>query len=867
MSQINVLVATAPQDLNAEVKAAFIASSVKERPDMSLVEDRYVSVEEIANLLESVDPSTPCALVLVGPSPETNELAEQWLADREYLVVMHIHAIGDSVRIGFRDLRHDEAYAEIERARDIQPDYLLTALRELVEHVGARKRDRVAHIQLRAVEPVPEETIEPRHESTERALLRAGINWVHELLRDAVENVSDDNGDVHGFSVTRATLLQSLDAPSERIRDNRENDLSEAKATLDAELEKARDLPEANTEPLAVIVREFNLDPREFQMLIITLAPELDVRYQRCKGFLLDEIGRRVGTMALNSSLVGLTPQLRGELINGGALGRWLFFEGYGGHPPAADEPLRLDPFLAQWLLGDPRGLKFDPRVRRLLRLVPWPGASILDGEAERGARLIKQLQSRGAPKWILLDGDDPAAWRALLERGAQASYVEPIRVEPRRLAGVDLVEVEECARRIGRLAVLTRAPLIIDLSKADGTEAEDDYLRLFLGTLNSARSRPAVICVDEARLVQLLGAASFELVAEQALPITARVKAMRAAAKGAGITYLPEAEAEAIANRYPLRVDGLEQAMRLAASRAKDYAADKPYLDRFITALKELASDGVSHLVERIEPVFTLEEVVLPPDRKEQLIEIVDQIRLSGQVLDGWKFREKLPYGRGVAALFFGASGTGKTMAAMGIAQRLGIQILRLELSRIVSKYIGDTEKNLDSVFTDAQRSGAAILIDEADALLGKRSEVKDAHDRYANIEVAYLLQRMEAYEGLAILTTNMRKNLDPAFLRRLRFMVDFPRPDVGAREKIWRQCLPYESHQLSDADFRQLARKLDLTGGQIRQITLRGAFIAAAAGSRIGLDHIAHAASAELTKLGMAPIEIDLAQARRAA
>lgn len=852
MSQINVLVATTPQDLNAEVIAAYIAKSVKARPDMNLVKDRFVGVEEVDNLLESVEPATPCALVLVGPTTETNELAGRWLAERQYLVVMHIDAVGDVVRIGFRDLR---------------PDSLLTALRELVEHVGARKRDRVAHIQLRSVKPAPEEIIAPPHESTERPLLKAGINWVHALLRDAVESVSEENGDVHGFSVTRATLLQSLDAPSERVRDNQQTDLHEAEATLDTELEKARDIPESNDEPLAVIVREFELGRREFQMLVVTFAPELDVRYQRCKGFLLDEISRRVGTMGLNSSLLGLTPQVRGELINGGALARWLVFEGYGGRPPAADEPLRLDPFLAQWLLGDPRGLEFDPRVRRVLRLVPWPGASILDDQVERAARLIKQLQSRGAPKWILLDGDDPAAWRALLERGANAIEVEPIRVEPRRLAGVDLIEVEECARRIGRLAVLTQAPLVIDLSKADGTEAEDDYLRLFLATLNRARCKAAVVCVDEARMVQLLGNASFELVAEPALSIAARVQAVRAAAKGAGITYLEEAEAEGIANRYPLRVDSLEQAMRLAASRPKNYDADDSYLDRFIAALKELASEGISHLVERIEPVFTLEEVILPPDRKEQLIEIVDQIRLAGQVLDGWKFRDQLPYGRGVAALFFGASGTGKTMAAMGIAHRLGIQILRLELSRIVSKYIGDTEKNLDSVFTDAQRSGAAILIDEADALLGKRSEVKDAHDRYANIEVAYLLQRMEAYEGLAILTTNMRKNLDPAFLRRLRFMVEFPRPDVEAREKIWRQCLPYESHQLSDADFRQLGRKLDLTGGQIRQITVRAAFIAAAAGVRINLKHIAHAASAELTKLGMAPIEIDLTQTRRAA
>lgn len=153
--------------------------------------------------------------------------------------------------------------------------------------------------------------------------------------------------------------------------------------------------------------------------------------------------------------------------------------------------------------------------------------------------------------------------------------------------------------------------------------------------------------------------------------------------------------------------------------------------------------------------------------------------------------------------------------MAAMGVARSLDIQILRLDFSRVVSKYIGDTEKNIDRVFNDAQKSGCAILIDEADALLGKRSEVKDAHDRYANIEVAYLLQRMEAYEGLAILTTNLRQNLDAAFLRRLRFIIDFPRPDAIAREEIWRRCLPEKSHTLDAAAFRLLARKVELTGG----------------------------------------------------
>lgn len=848
MSQISVLVATTSPYLESKIIAASIAASVVASTDMNLVESRWVEMEEVDTLLESIPYSDRCALVLVGPSFETDELAYGWLAQRDDLVVLHVDVVDKIARYGLRDPKLES---------------LMTVLRDLVEHVGTQKRERVVSIQLHSVKSSPEVSAEPSPDSTERPLLEAAIAWVHALLRDAIESVSNDNGDVHGFSITRETILQSLDAPLERVRDNQQRELPDAETALDRELAIA----DSNPEPLAVAMRVFELTRVEFRMLILTLAPELDFRYQICIGFLLDDMSRRVGTMGLYSSLLGVTAGARADLLTGGGLARWLVFEGYAGRPAAADEPLRLDPFLAQWLLDEREALRNDPRVRRVLRHVPWPGASLLNDQEERSARLIKRLRSHKTPELILLDRDDPAGWRGILERGSQSLQVTPIRVEPTRLASVDLIEVEECAFRVGRLARLTHDPLIIDITKADGSDAEADYLSLFLATLNRTRCKAAVVSLDEARPVQLFGKTPFELLAEPALSKAAQVEAVRVAAKGAGVDYLNDDDAEAIAKRYPLHVDSLEQAMQLAASRPKNYDTDDPDLSRFNTALKELASKGISQLVERIEPVFTLEEVVLPFDRKQQLTEIVDQIRLAPRVLDDWKFRDKLPYGRGVAALFSGTSGTGKTMAAMGITRRLGIQLLRLDLSRVVSKYIGETEKNLDRVFTDAQRSGAAILIDEADALLGKRSEVKDAHDRYANIEVAYLLQRMEAYEGLAILTTNMRKNLDPAFLRRLRFIVDFPRPDVEAREKIWRQCLPDESHELSDADFRQLARRLDLTGGQIRQITLRAAFIAAAAGELICLEHIAQAAGAELTKLGMPPIEIDLTETRRAA
>jgi SpoVK/Ycf46/Vps4 family AAA+-type ATPase len=206
--------------------------------------------------------------------------------------------------------------------------------------------------------------------------------------------------------------------------------------------------------------------------------------------------------------------------------------------------------------------------------------------------------------------------------------------------------------------------------------------------------------------------------------------------------------------------------------------------------------------------------------------------------------------------------------MAAQAIAHELGTQAYVVDLSRVVSKYIGETEKALDAVFTDAERSGAVLLFDEADALFGRRSEIKDAHDRYANIEVAYLLQRMETFAGLAILTTNLRRNLDEAFLRRLRFVVEFPKPDAAAREAIWQQCLPEGAPIGSDVNLKALARRLELTGGNIRQVTIRAAFAAAEEGaSRISMRHLVGAARAELVKLGMTGAESDLAEIEAAA
>jgi SpoVK/Ycf46/Vps4 family AAA+-type ATPase len=225
--------------------------------------------------------------------------------------------------------------------------------------------------------------------------------------------------------------------------------------------------------------------------------------------------------------------------------------------------------------------------------------------------------------------------------------------------------------------------------------------------------------------------------------------------------------------------------------------------------------------------------------------------------VLDEWGFERKLSRGKGVNALFPGPSGTGKTMAAEIIANQLGLDLYKIDLSAVVSKYIGETEKNLGRVFTAAENANAILFFDEADALFGKRSEVRDAHDRYANIEIAYLLQKMEQYDGLAILASNLRQNMDEAFLRRLQFIVEFPFPDETQRYRIWQVHFPPEVPKDKAIDYNFLARQFRLSGGNIKNIVLQAAFLGAANGGQIDMDQLIRATWREYQKLGRVPSE----------
>jgi hypothetical protein len=288
-----------------------------------------------------------------------------------------------------------------------------------------------------------------------------------------------------------------------------------------------------------------------------------------------------------------------------------------------------------------------------------------------------------------------------------------------------------------------------------------------------------------------------------------------------------------------------LDQVLATVMDAPDDAEVDEPLWD----AMREAARGGLDALAQRIDSRTTFDDLIMPPWVAAQLRDIASQLRHRQQVYEEWGFADRNRRGLGLAALFAGESGTGKTLAAEAIANAARLDLYRIDLANVVSKYIGETEKNLSRLFDAAERSGAVLLFDEADALFGKRSEVKDSHDRYANIEVAYLLQRIETYRGLAVLTTNMKSALDRAFLRRIRFIVQFPFPDDIAREQIWRLQFP-ERAPLGEIDYRALAR-LQLSGGHIRSVAVNAAFHAAGRGTPIEQSDLMTAARAEFAKL----------------
>jgi hypothetical protein len=508
---------------------------------------------------------------------------------------------------------------------------------------------------------------------------------------------------------------------------------------------------------------------------------------------------------------------------------------GAGGSPgaPVTTRPLRIDERVLHLIAGlDAR----DERASRLLSPIDPPARLVASHEvlAGRVASTWARGGAAGGPV-VVLHGADAASARALAARASQACGWRLLAIAESAIPSTQ-DEQAAVARIVDREARLTPMAVLVECDGAAGDPARAGAVRDWLDRLTA----PAAILSRERVLLGRRAGIAIEV----GRPGSLEQRDIWAAALGdAGAP--PALDVGELAAQFCLNASEVRAAIDEArmASRARLTA---PAL---WTACRHQTRGRLDDLAQRIESPAGFDDLVLPDAQKDTLAEIVTHVRHRSLVYDTWGFGRRGARGLGISALFAGASGTGKTMAAEVLANALQLDLYRVDLSAVISKYIGETEKNLRRIFDAAEAGGAVLLFDEADALFGKRSEVKDSHDRYANVEVGYLLQRMESYAGLAILTTNLKSALDTAFMRRIRFVVEFPFPDLAERARIWERAFP-SATPTAGLDVARLAQ-LSVAGGGIKNVALGAAFLAADAREPVGMAHVLRAARAEYAKL----------------
>jgi hypothetical protein len=611
----------------------------------------------------------------------------------------------------------------------------------------------------------------------------------------------------------------------------------------------------------------FGLAGLDLDIVVGCLAPELDRRYDRLYAYLQDDVTRPQPTVDLLLNLYcpdlatrvsarrrfgPAAPLIRDHLVH-------LDTDPDRQAGTLLTRTVRLDARVAGFLLGDD---EIDHRLRPFLRLVvPTEGLPglVLPGELRRQlARLIRHTRFKRGPGALLVycQGRYGTGRRTATAAWGHALGAPLLTVAGKRLAALDVGEFTMLAGLIGREARLQGA--LLDWQGFDALLPADRSAHL-AALLRLLETVPGPVFLageapwepsDQLREIPFVRLTFPEPTA------TERVLLWRLAlgAEGLALDLDPAPGLAAVGGTF--RLTGGQ--IRDAAATAGNLAAARDPADPRITeadlhaACRLHSNRGLAALATRITPRYGWDDLVLPGRQLEQLREVHDQIRYSALVYETWGFDRKLALGRGLAVLFAGPPGTGKTMAADVLANVLGLELYRIDLSTVVSKYIGETEKNLAEIFSGGGSSNAILFFDEADALFGKRTQVRDAHDRYANIETSYLLQRVEEYDGVVILATNLRKNLDDAFVRRLHATVEFPVPGVAERRRIWTQVWPAATPRDPDLDLDLLAREADVAGGSIRNIALAAAFLAAADGGVVTMAHLLRATEREYQKMG---------------
>ena len=619
-----------------------------------------------------------------------------------------------------------------------------------------------------------------------------------------------------------------------RLRLTRLAQTDQANEPLDVEIAAAAQEMQALTEgeilPSALILGQlFGLSAFEQQVLFLCAALELDTQIPALCAAAQDHPQRAYPTFALALAL--FDDPLWEALSPERPLRYWQLIEiSQQAGQPLISAPLKAD----ERVVNAIRGLNhLDDRLQAyLISLVDPQQDQLPASQQALQHKIVRYLTAHleGVPL-IQLTGSDAGSKQLLAQRAAAELGLNLYRLAA-GLLPTSAADLDQLLRLWLRETILQPVGLYLDVpdSLPEGT---DEIIARF-----TARTQGVVFLAVRETQPDL---GRLAVAVEVCKPTP--VEQLQAWQQFNGHSAAPEQ----LAGQFDLNLPAIRRVAELSQANGHDLwqtclTFTRPRLDT---------------LAQAIDAKATWNDLILPEPEMALLRQLPAQVRGRSQVYDQWGFRQRMNRGLGITVLFAGESGTGKTMAAEVLANDLRLNLYRIDLSQVVSKYIGETEKNLRQLFDAAEDGGAILFFDEADALFGKRSEVKDSHDRYANIEINYLLQRMEAYRGLAILATNMKSALDAAFMRRLRFVVNFPFPNREERERLWRQVFPPQT-PLASLDYERLSR-LTITGGSIHNIAINAAFLAAQAGQPVSMDFILQAARAELVKMGRPVNEMD--------
>ncbi len=589
---------------------------------------------------------------------------------------------------------------------------------------------------------------------------------------------------------------------------------------------------------LAEAAVRLGLDALDTAVLGLCAAPELDPRYGRLFAYLHDDVTRRLASPRLVAGLLagdGVSPtDVLTCFSNTAPLRRHgaLRLADPDGTTPLGDRGAKVADPLAAFLLG--LGAPIDALSGGRLRRHPLPAES--PGRDEAVAE-IASLLSAPTKLPLVVAGADASTLMA------QAAGRPLLLCDVRDLSKPDVMaDAMLCCALEGRLLC------------GDGLDRLEPAERVALLKAIDEHPERLVLLAPTRAGALTLGDRTVLLVEVPMPDITER--------KAAWTEHTDAADTSDVSAKFRLSLAQIAEAAEVATITARTRGAAATEASDLDLGARHASSSRLGELAARLTPRYGSGDLVLPDRQREILGSISAYLRHRDRVLTEWGYERAVARTQGLKVLFAGESGTGKTMAAEVLAGELGLELFRVDLATIVSKYIGETEKNLDRIFEAAIGSNAILFFDEADALFGKRSDVSDAHDRYANIEVAYLLQKMEGYPGAVILATNFRQNIDDAFVRRLDFVIDFPFPEPDDRKLIWRLLLPEEAPLDDDVDLEFLAVQFKLSGGAIRNCSLAAAFMAADEGASITMRHLVRAVAQEFGKQGRLTLETDFEQ-----